>query len=368
MKNFSLIIAGIVAMLLSACSGGDTLSCISEKIQGPLKDYFEVVPNDYKTSDGKVSIEIKRIKEGFPAPWKEGMEVGYNNGQVEPRFTVEFQNSDGNVVSKDKTDIVSDMDELNAVAALGVDETATITFECKEGATQFKMGSTFKSHGEEEKTLNLEGGIGQYPIMMTIHIASNGEVTGAYYYKSKGPGNYLYVKGEKSDDHITLNEFTRDGKQTGTYEGTYTNGVYKGHFNTKSGNYEFVLKPTDMADINFSNVDFDSFRAEYITYDSGESSDESFESDEESVSSASGSEDWNALLDSYEQYVDKYIKYIKKAANGDMTALAEYPSLMEKAQELSNKMSGAQGEMSASQWSRYIKINNKMAKAAQEMQ
>ncbi len=87
-----------------------------------------------------------------------------------------------------------------------------------------------------------------------------------------------------------------------------------------------------------------------------------------STTSSEATEDWDALLNSYEQYVDKYISYIKKAANGDMSALTEYPALMEKAQEFSNKLSGAQGTMSSSQWARYIKITNKMATAAQEMQ
>ena len=98
------------------------------------------------------------------------------------------------------------------------------------------------------------------------------------------------------------------------------------------------------------------------------SSDDDEESSYSSSSSSSGSQDWDALLNSYEQYVDKYISYVKKAAKGDMSALAEYPSLMQKAQDFSEKMEGAQGEMSASQWARYMKITNKMTKAAAEMQ
>lgn len=100
--------------------------------------------------------------------------------------------------------------------------------------------------------------------------------------------------------------------------------------------------------------------------DSSVSSDDSSDEDESISSSSSGSQDWDALLNSYEQYVDKYISYMKKAAKGDMSALAEYPALMEKAQEFSEKMENAQGDMSASQWARYIKITNKMTKAAQE--
>ena len=83
--------------------------------------------------------------------------------------------------------------------------------------------------------------------------------------------------------------------------------------------------------------------------------------------SSTGSADCDSMLDSYEQYVNKYIALLKKAAEGDMTALAEYPALMEKAQEFSEKMENAQGDMSASQWARYMKITTKMTKAAQEM-
>lgn len=86
--------------------------------------------------------------------------------------------------------------------------------------------------------------------------------------------------------------------------------------------------------------------------------------DEESGAySSSSSKDWDALLNSYEQCVDKYISFAKKAANGDMSALAEYPSLLEKAQELSEQMEGAQGDMSTSQWARYAKITSKMTQA-----
>ena len=105
-----------------------------------------------------------------------------------------------------------------------------------------------------------------------------------------------------------------------------------------------------------------------------ETSEESIEDIKESIEMSNGifsdtdTPDWNEFLDSYEQYVDKYISYVKKAAKGDMDALAEYPSLMQKAQEFSEKMEGAQSQMSASQWARYMKITNKMVKAAQEQQ
>lgn len=106
-------------------------------------------------------------------------------------------------------------------------------------------------------------------------------------------------------------------------------------------------------------------------WDSNKSSSEvssSYDDDNDSSSSSGGSAKWDAILDSYDSYVTKYISYMKKVAKGDMNALSEYPALMEKAQEFSEKISGAHDEMSASQWARYINITNKMSTAASQMQ
>lgn len=100
---------------------------------------------------------------------------------------------------------------------------------------------------------------------------------------------------------------------------------------------------------------------------SDDSSDDSSDAGKSISRSSTASADWDSMLNSYEQYVNKYIALVKKASNGDMSAMAEYAGLMQKAQELSDKMNGAQGEMSASQWARYMRITTKMTKAAQEM-
>ena len=86
--------------------------------------------------------------------------------------------------------------------------------------------------------------------------------------------------------------------------------------------------------------------------------------DKEVDSSKSDDENWDATLDSYEKYVNDYISLMKKAKNGDMDALSEYPSILENAQKLSEKLQNAKGSMSSSQLSRYVKITNKMTQAA----
>lgn len=130
----------------------------------------------------------------------------------------------------------------------------------------------------------------------------------------------------------------------------------------KEGAY-IVIKPND-PDAKYEEYKGKSSNAEVV-----ESSDDTITEDEDIAvsSSSSSSQDWDAMLDSYEEYVDNYISLLKKAANGDRSAMAEYPALMKKAQEFGNEMKNAQGSMSASQLARYTKISTKMLKAAQEM-
>lgn len=90
--------------------------------------------------------------------------------------------------------------------------------------------------------------------------------------------------------------------------------------------------------------------------DDSYSSGDSYDSDDD--------DDYDALLDSYEEYVDEYIAFFKKAQKGDVSALTEYPELLEKAQDYSDQLSKAKGSMTSSQVSRFNKITSKMAKAA----
>ena len=97
-----------------------------------------------------------------------------------------------------------------------------------------------------------------------------------------------------------------------------------------------------------------------------EESDES-DTDNSDMESNSNDSDFDEMLESYEEYVDEYISYLKKAKNSDMSALSEYPELMEKAQDLSKKIEKCKDEMTPSQWARYNKITMKMLEAAQNM-
>ena len=83
---------------------------------------------------------------------------------------------------------------------------------------------------------------------------------------------------------------------------------------------------------------------------------------EKTVMSSSG-ENWDDLLNSYEKYVDQFIKYVKKVSDGDISAMTEYVNLIEKTTDLAGKMENAKGQLSSEQMKRYLDINSKYTKA-----
>lgn len=82
------------------------------------------------------------------------------------------------------------------------------------------------------------------------------------------------------------------------------------------------------------------------------------------ASSAKSSVNWDKVLDSYEQYADKYIAVMKKVNAGDASAYSEMAELMQQCNDLGEKLENANDDMSAAQIARFQKIMNKFASAA----
>lgn len=80
-----------------------------------------------------------------------------------------------------------------------------------------------------------------------------------------------------------------------------------------------------------------------------------------SNSTSGGTSDVDAVLDSYEEYVDSYIKLLKKAKAGDLSAMSEYGEMLQHATELQEKLDKSKGDFSAAQLKRFNKIISKMA-------
>ena len=74
-----------------------------------------------------------------------------------------------------------------------------------------------------------------------------------------------------------------------------------------------------------------------------------------------------AAMAEYDAFVDQYISYMKKAAEGDVSALAEAPALMEQANKAGTELAAAQGDLTVDCLKKYNEINKKMTDAALEM-
>lgn len=84
-----------------------------------------------------------------------------------------------------------------------------------------------------------------------------------------------------------------------------------------------------------------------------------------SKESTTSSTNWDELLDAYEKYVDEYIKFYKKAQNGDLEAIKQYPALLEKAEDFQDRLEDAQDDntLTAKQIGRLQKIQSKLINA-----
>lgn len=100
--------------------------------------------------------------------------------------------------------------------------------------------------------------------------------------------------------------------------------------------------------------------------DREEGANDSSSSREEGVDNSPTDNDWDEILDGYEEYVDDYITLIKKqkADPADMSIMTEVQSLMQKGQEWSTKMSEISSEFGVEQLARMQEIQGKIAKAA----
>lgn len=135
------------------------------------------------------------------------------------------------------------------------------------------------------------------------------------------------------------------------------------------------VKLVDLSLYNYENTDMiaDEGAASYDEdIDNSSDIDNSDDNDETSDDDSSFDEtaednNLDELLDKYEEYYDTYISLMKKAKNGDMSAVVEYGKYLKKSQELSKKIEQAKGDLTTSQLARFQKIQMKLMKAMKEL-
>lgn len=340
MRNY--FVLAVCAIFLVSCGKGGTISSTSKKINGPLGKFFEVVERDYKIDDGKVSIEFKRISEGGPtdASWSS-----------KPTFTVELLDEDGNSISSESSDVTTSKEQLETVFALGVDETASISFNFDDfkKAAKFKVSSKW-SEGEDDSkkngTYRLHGFVDKYPV--TMFFETNGSsVKGSYYYDKKGPTAKLRLTGTNENGVLDINETDASGTPTGHFRGKLVNGKFKGVFSDNKGN-KMPFELSEDNSVGFSSdSDFDL---------SDDMTDETYDETASSYDDA-GDSSYDELLDEYEKFYRTYMRFIKKMDKDDPTAMVEYAKLMKQYNDYAAKWEKAEGNLSTSQLNRLNKIN-----------
>lgn len=116
------------------------------------------------------------------------------------------------------------------------------------------------------------------------------------------------------------------------------------------------VKLVDLSLYNYENTDMiaDEGSASYdedidnsSDIDNSDDNDETTD-DDSSFDETSEDNNLDELLDKYEEYYDTYISLMKKAKNGDMSAVVEYGKYLKKSQELSKKIEQAKGDLKKS--------------------
>jgi len=77
---------------------------------------------------------------------------------------------------------------------------------------------------------------------------------------------------------------------------------------------------------------------------------------------------WDKMLDDYEEYIDQYIVFYNRSLDGDMEALAAYPEFLQKTEALQRSLQKAQNsnDFTSEHLTRMTKIQNKMLNMMEE--
>lgn len=162
----------------------------------------------------------------------------------------------------------------------------------------------------------------------------------------------------KDGEESKLMTFVTEGKEGDEKEFTFQHSI------ANKDLYKKIMN--DAANIDLKNVSFYKEQT-YVSSDSSEvSEEEDTSSDTDVESDEISSSDVDEALQAYSEYVDKYIKFMKKAAKGDMSAMTEYVGLLQKAQEFDEKLTNAKEDMTTEQMHKFLQIQQRMLNAMQE--
>lgn len=162
--------------------------------------------------------------------------------------------------------------------------------------------------------------------------------------------NHERLEMSEADQNVILAELKKENP--GVVELSYKGSFYDSGYNEIFDNVKFV----QIHSASLSDGTKSSDSSSTATSSSSSSSDDDDSDDDDS------GDDWDKVLDDYEEYVDAYISFYKKAMDGDdLAALAEYPKMLAEAQTYYSKLQKAKGSMTSAQIDRLLAIAKKQA-------
>lgn len=369
MKKFTSFCLALLALLLVSCGEkSKQITPSSTEFKGSsLSNLVELVSADYALKCGDIThINVQlQLKKSLPHF------AELNTNEIEfwgDPLTLNLYDAGGNEIEELKLG-QSSYGILKQLLKGEEGDVAEVVFSSGNVVELDKVASLTANdaNGVFPMVYNLEGNIGRNRVVMTFVEYTDNTIRGAYYYKKyerMGARAYLYLKGDRKDDNVLeIAEFNIDGYNSGSFVGKISNKGYKGEFvanmNLKRHFYDLKLNE-NLIPLDFSAVDFDRFNEyeshyDYIYSGGGTSN------------GGGNTGNFSELLDEFEEYVDDYIKAVKKAANGDPTAILSVAELMKDAVELQEEINRCQGTMSVSDLQRFQRINQKLMQAAQSL-
>lgn len=166
----------------------------------------------------------------------------------------------------------------------------------------------------------------------------------------------------KSDDYLKLKKLLT--QEEGATEVLVFEGEFHNHEDAPKW-FEAAVgyTPTLTADIQVENSS-DSSSIEVVEEITSVEADDDPDDSYSTISSTSD-EDFDEFLAAYEKYIDKYIALMKKAKDGDYSAMADAASLMSDAQEYGEKLQKISGSLTPTQLAKFQKLQQKLISAAQ---
>lgn len=198
---------------------------------------------------------------------------------------------------------------------------------CLNMSTPPTSPSSSSDDGVTIDTILLEGELGEgYDISMMLIVSNDSSVIGAYKYDEDTSFEMFCLKGTKVGGKFSLAEFSRGGEQTGTFNGSYADGVLCGRYDTSIDSIDFALNKARYFfafDNSFNMIDFDKFEIESTDYAITRLEINRGRNDPESMYYDPGCYSWYDYEEAFERATDSFVEYVNNFDKNDSTKMKE---------------------------------------------